>query len=99
MARKATHNAGKNKKKMKTVPKVPDLLEYKGYKIGQEVWVRMEIYGTEEWAYGAINYFYPKDRVEPSFTFYDKVKKRYATGAIRNITDSPPKRWMSKIVM
>ncbi len=95
--KKSQRNVGKNKKKLKSQKKLPELLEYEGYEIGQEVWVKLEIYGTEEWAFGAIDHFWPKDKIEPSFTFYDKIKKRFATGAVRNITNSPPKRWMAKM--
>lgn len=96
MATRKKRNPGKNKKRIKAQPKTPAVTEWDGYQLGQEVWVKLEIYGTEEWGFGSILGFYPKDSIEPSFDFFDKIRKRYATGAISNISDSPPKRWMNK---
>ena len=72
-------------------------MEFGGYKIGQEVWARMDIYGGTEWAFGAIYQFHPTDSISPSFSFFDKVRKRYAVAPIENIAPSPPKKWMSKV--
>ena len=96
MPKEKKRNPGRNKKKIKTVKKQPSILEYAGYELGQEVWVRTDPYGTEEWAYGSILEFYPTDRVEPSFSFFDKVRKRFAVGAISKIEVVPPKRWLTK---
>jgi len=90
-------NRGKNKKKLKTTKKIPDILEYEGYKIGQEIWVKLDIYGGEEWGFGSISQFFPTDTIQPSFDFYDKIRKRFATGAVANIAESPPKRWLNKL--
>ncbi len=87
----------RRKKLKSTTKRVPSILEYAGYEIGQEVWVRTDPYGSEEWAFGAILEFHPKDSVEPSFSLFDKIRKRYATGAISKIAESPPKRWMGKM--
>ena len=93
---KKTRNPGKNKKKVKTKVKIPDVTEWGGYELGQEVWVKLEIYGTEEWGFGKIISLNPKDSIQPSFDFFDKIRKRYATGAIANIAETPPKRWLNK---
>lgn len=87
----------KRKKKIKPVPKENEIQEYGGYTLGQEVWVMLHRYGREEWGYGTILGFYPKDKTEPSFDFFDKLEKRYTTGAISNIAESPPKRWLGKV--
>ena len=98
MARaKKKRNPGRNKKKTIVAKKQPDILEYAGYEIGQEVWVRTDPYGSEEWAFGAILEFHPKDSTEPSFSIFDKIRKRFAVGAISKIAESPPKRWMGKL--
>ena len=97
MPRGKKRNPGRNKKKTKSTRKEPSILEYEGYELGQEVWVRTDPYGTEEWAFGAILEFHPTDRVEPSFSFFDKIRKRFATGAISKIAMVPPKRWLGKV--
>lgn len=87
----------RRRKKAQAKPKVQKgPAEFAGFTLGQEVWCRMDIYGTVEYAFGTIYCFHPKDSVEPSFSFFDKVRKRYATGAISKIVDRPPKKWMSK---
>ena len=72
------------------------LLAFQCEDLGQEVWVKMDIYGGTEWAFGAIMQFHPDDKTEPSFSLFDKVRKRYAVGCISNIAKSPPKKWMAK---
>ena len=89
-------NPGRNKKKVATKKEQVGPLEFQGYEIGQEVWVRMDIYGGTEYAFGAIYQFHPTDTIEPSFSLFDKVRKRYAVAPVGNIVPSPPKKWMSK---
>jgi hypothetical protein len=84
--------------KSKVVKRDPGVLEYGGYKLGQEVWVRLELFGgKEDWGFGTIYSFHPTDSVEPSFTFFDKLKKKWGCAAVSGITESPPKKWMRKI--
>ena len=97
MPRGKKRNPGKNKKRVASRRKEPDIKEWGGYELGQEVWVRMDIYGGVEWAFGAIYEFHPKDKIEPSFSLFDKIRKRYAVGAISKIAKSPPKKWMGKL--
>ena len=87
----------RRRKKKVVAKEIKGPQEYAGYTLGQEVWVRMDIYGGIEWAFGSIMQFHPDDNTEPSFSLFDKVRKRYAVGAINNIADSPPKKWMSKV--
>lgn len=96
MAKKPARNTGRNKKSVKSAREIPGPREYGGYELGQEVWVQMDIYGGVEWAFGAILQFHPGDKIEPSFSFFDKVRKRYATGCVSKIAKSPPKKWMQK---
>lgn len=96
MAKKPTRNPGRKKKSVKSTREIPGPREYEGYELGQEVWVKMDIYGGTEWAFGAIMQFHPNDKTEPSFSLFDKVRKRYAVGCISNIAKSPPKKWMAK---
>ncbi len=88
---------GRRKKKVKTTHEPIGPQEWGGYKVGQEVWVMMPMSGTEEWGFGAITQLHPADQTEPSFSFFDKVRKRYAIGALSRIAERPPKRWMAKI--
>ena len=97
MPRGKKRNPGKNKKKLASQHKEPDIKEWGGYVLGQEVWVKLENYGTEEWVFGAIRQFSPLDSIEPSFELFDKIKKRFTTAAIRNIAPSPPKKWMKRV--
>jgi len=90
-------NPGKNKKKLVSKKEPEAIQEFAGFRIGQEVWVRMDIYGTTEWAFGSIIKFHPTDKMEPSFSFFDKIKKRWTVGALSKITESPPKKWMGKL--
>ncbi len=94
---KKKRNPGRNKKKIATKKVQLGPLEFQGYKIGQEVWVMMPIMSSEEWAFGTISQFHPGDKQEPSFSFFDKVKRRYAIGAVSRIAESPPKKWLAKI--
>lgn len=97
MPRGKKRNPGKNKKKIPQQRELSGPREYGGYEIGQEVWVRMDIYGGTEWAFGAIMQFHPLDKTAPSFSLFDKVRKRYAVAPVENIAASPPKKWMSKV--
>ncbi len=97
MPRGRKRNPGKNKKKVASKRRQPSILEYEGYELGQEVWVRTDPYGTEEWAFGAILEFHPSDSTEPSFSLFDKIRKRFAVGAISKIQDAPPKKWIRKL--
>jgi hypothetical protein len=97
MARGQKRNPGRNKKRVVTKKEIVGPAEYEGYKLTQEVWVRMDIYGGTEWAFGPIRQFHPKDSIQPSFSFYDKVRKRFATAPVANIEESPPKKWTAKI--
>lgn len=95
--KKPPRNPGKNKKKVATKKLPVGPLEFQGFELGQEVWVQLDIYGTTEWGFGSIMKFHPKDSIEPSFSFFDKIKKRFTVGAISKIADSPPKKWMGKV--
>ncbi len=97
MPRGKKRNPGKNKKRVAQKRELSGPREYEGYEIGQEVWVRMDIYGGVEWAFGSIMQFHPNDNTEPSFSLFDKIRKRYAVGCISKIAPAPPKKWMSKI--
>lgn len=97
MPRGKKRNPGKNKKRVAQKRELSGPREYEGYEIGQEVWVRMDIYGGVEWAFGSIMQFHPNDNTEPSFSLFDKIRKRYAVGCISKIAPTPPKKWMSKI--
>tara|TARA_B100001094_G_C17859865_1_gene636882 strand:+ start:287 stop:583 length:297 start_codon:yes stop_codon:yes gene_type:complete len=97
MPREKKRNPGRNKKKVLKKQEQKGPLEYKGYQIGQEVWVRMDIYGGTEWAFGSIYQFHPDDSIEPSFSLFDKIRKRYAVAPVGNISVSPPKKWMGKV--
>jgi len=88
---------GRHKKTVKKAPEPKGPQEWGGYKVGQEVWVMMPISGTQEWAFGSITQIHPSDKTEPSFSFFDKVRKRYAIGALSRIAEHPPKKWMAKI--
>jgi len=87
----------KKQEKVATKKEQVGPLEFQGYEIGQEVWVRMDIYGGTEYAFGAIYQFHPTDTIEPSFSLFDKVRKRYAVAPVNNIIISPPKKWMGKL--
>jgi hypothetical protein len=95
---KTRRNVGKRKKpSLPKKPSRPMVTEWDGLSAGDEVWVRLDPYGTEEWGFGAIIEFFPKDKIEVSFDFFDKVKKRFTTGAISKIAETPPKRWLGKV--
>ena len=96
MAKRKARNPGKNKRKVKTEKVQHGPSEFAGYELGQEVWVRLDIYGGTEYGFGAISAFHPKDKTEPSFSFFDKIKKRFTVGPVANIVDKPPKKWMAK---
>ena len=88
---------GRHKKRVKKVQEPKGPQEWGGYRVGQEVWVMLPMSGTEEWGYGTITQLHPTDQTEPSFSFFDKVRKRYAIGALSRIAERPPKKWMSRV--
>ena len=85
----------KRTKKTKLKPKVPEVTELEGYKLGDRVYARW-ITG-EKVGHGAISEFYTKCPEGLAFCFYDEINGGYRTTLLENIIDKPTGRHVGSL--